>query len=433
MHNRMSDFARSDEFRSAIDTLRLAGVVPGVAGSLKTDADGTNRAIVDGILRDVPAYTASGNPDILPELKPHTELLTVALVSLLADRGIPDLEFVRAHARRRAEQKFPLEALIQTYRCAHKSLLPWIRDASLAVARQDAQVPRVVAAVTHLLAEFVDAVGKLAISEYVAHTRRFAEAEGDRRTELLNILLLGYDESDSRAAELLRRGGYLEQRQSFCVIVARSVNPREMQNAARAQRMLDALSIALQDVPVRSLLAVRDDLVTAVVSGVRRQSGWTAPQSLLAERLKKPLEKLGPAALVGVSMDAPSTSHIPRALKEAQLALDTATVADRVVPYGRIPFRDMLVQVAADRVQATLPTWLEPFSTADEKAKGIYTDTLRAYAENDMNVLRTADTLSIHPNTIYARMQKIEGITGHNPLKFNSLNELLLATDCRRL
>ena len=131
-------------------------------------------------------------------------------------------------------------------------------------------------------------------------------------------------------------------------------------------------------------------------------------------------------------MDAPSTSHIPRALREAQLALDVATVADRVVPYGRIPFRDMLVQVAADQVQGTLPTWLKPFAVADEKAKGIYVDTLRAYADNDMNVLRTAEMLSIHPNTIYARMQKIEGITGHNPLRFNALNELLLATDCSK-
>ncbi|MDJ0911223.1 MAG: helix-turn-helix domain-containing protein [Woeseiaceae bacterium] len=415
-----------------MDTLRRAGVVPDVAERLAAESGASDQALIDSVIQEVPAYTASGNPDVLPELRRQIMAHTEAVVSLLAGRTAGEFDFVRSHAQRRAEQKFPLEALIQTYRCAHKVLLPWIRDASLAVANKEAQVPRVVAAVTDLLAVYVDAVGRLAISEYVAHTRRFAEAEGDRRTELLNILLHGYDESDARAAELLRRGGYLEQRQSFCVVVARSVNPREMLNAARAQRMLDALDSALQDAPVRTLLGVRDELVTAVVSGVRRQSGWTAPQSLLAERLQKPLRKLGPAALIGVSMDAPSTSHIPRALKEAQLALDVATVADRVVPYGRIPFRDMLVQVAADQVQGTLPVWLEPFAAADERAKGIYVDTLRAYADNDMNVLRTAEMLSIHPNTIYARMQKIEGITGHNPLKFNALNELLLATDCRR-
>ncbi len=427
----MLDLAQSSQFRSAIDTLRRAGVIPAAAEALAADSEASNLATIDSVIEEVPAYTASGNPDVLPELRKHVAALTETVESLLGGRTVDELEFVRSHARRRAEQKFPLEALIHTYRAVHRVQQPRIRDASLATASADAQVPRVVAAVTDLLAQTVDAVGKLAISEYVAHTRRFAEAEGDLRTELLNTLLHGYDESDSRAAELLRRGGYLEQRQSFCVVVARSVNPQEMQNPARAQRMLDALGVALRDVPVRTLLGVRDELVTAVVSGVRRQSGWTAPQSLLAERLQKPLEKLGPAALIGVSMDAPSTSHIPRALKEARLALDAASVGDRVVPYGRIPFRQMLVQVAASRLQATLPVWLDPFVTADDKAKGIYTATLRAYADNDMNVLRTAEALAIHPNTIYARMQKIEGITGHSPLKFHSLNELLLATDCR--
>lgn len=422
----------SDTFRTAIGLLRQAGVVPAVARAFGADSETAAQSIVEAILSDVPAYAATGNPDVLPELRQHVTRLIDALLALLADRNLPDVEFVLEHARRRAEQKFPLEALVQTLRAAHKALLPRVRDASLAVASRDAQVPRVVAAVTDVMSEYVDSIGKLAIGEYVAHTRRFAEAEGDRRSELLNILLLGYDESDRRAADVLRRSGYLEQRQSFCVVLARSVNPGEMQNAARAQRMLDAVDEALNEAPVRALLAVRDGLVTAVVSAVRRQSGWTAPQSLLAERLLAPLEKLGPAALVGVSMDAPSTSHIPRALEEASLALDAADVANRVVSFGDIPVRQMLVQLAAEQVQATLPNWLGPFARADEKARGIYVSTLRAYADHDMNVLRTAEALSIHPNTVYARIQKIEGFTGHNPLKFHSLNELLLATDCLR-
>ena len=64
-----------------------------------------------------------------------------------------------------------------------------------------------------------------------------AEAEGDRRTRLMDTLLSGYDESDQIAAQLLRRAGYLEQRQSYCIAVARSVIPQEMENPARAQRV----------------------------------------------------------------------------------------------------------------------------------------------------------------------------------------------------
>jgi len=47
-----------------------------------------------------------------------------------------------------------------------------------------------------------------------------------------------------------------------------------------------------------------------------------------------------------------------------------------------------------------------------------------------MNVLKTAKALGIHPNTIYARMQKINDITGRNALGYHALTELLLATEC---
>jgi len=39
--------------------------------------------------------------------------------------------------------------------------------------------------------------------------------------------------------------------------------------------------------------------------------------------------------------------------------------------------------------------------------------------------------LSVHPNTIYSRMQRLEELTGLDGLNYHALNELLLATDCR--
>ena len=49
-----------------------------------------------------------------------------------------------------------------------------------------------------------------------------------------------------------------------------------------------------------------------------------------------------------------------------------------------------------------------------------------------MNLLKTAKSLEIHPNTIYARMGKIAKVTGLDAQSFHSLNELLLALDCRQ-
>ena len=59
-------------------------------------------------------------------------------------------------------------------------------------------------------------------------------AEGDRRTKLLHLLVSGIDESEGRFARLLKRAGYAEQRQVFCVVLVQSVDPLEIESPARA-------------------------------------------------------------------------------------------------------------------------------------------------------------------------------------------------------
>jgi len=424
--------SNSDSLQAAVDALRAYGVVPGVAESLRDGLNAVREALRQAVLEEVPAYSDSANPEILPELDTHLHEHVSRITALLGGSRDGDFGFVGGHAERLAQQRFPLEALLHTYRCAHKVLSPWLRDIALAHADSTAQVRRVVAAVADFAIEYTDAISTEATSTYVSHTRLLAEAEGDRRTELLNILLHGYDESDSRAAQLLRRAGYLEQRQSYCVVAARSVDPREMENAARAQRMADSIGEVLAETPLRSLIGIRDNLVVAVVSGTRRQSGWTAPQSLLADRLMPQLKKVGPAALIGMSNDVPSTSHIPRAAIEAKLALDFASFTERVMPYSSVSLRQVLVAHARDSMQTALPVWLDDFVRADARARGKLSTTLRAYADADMNVLQAAKLLSVHPNTIYARAQRINDITDRNPLSYHALTEMLLATECRQ-
>lgn len=415
----------------ALTRLEAAGVVPTVRQALEADAGRITGELFNTVIEEAPAYNESGNPDVLPELRAHLSEHVGEVCRLLGGGRPGDFAFVRTHAERRAAQKFPLDALLQSYRCLHKVMSKWVREAALETADETAHVRRVVAAVTDFAIEYTGSIGSLVTSEYVRITRRIAEAEGDRRTELLNTLLEGYDESDQVAASLLRSAGYLQQRQSYCVVVARSVEPREMESPARAQRMADAIGDVLSPIAARSIIGIRDHHVVIVLSATRRLSGWTAPQSLLADRVYPALMKVGPAALIGLSSDAPSTSHIPRAVSEARLALDFASVAVRVMPHARISFRQMLLTNARAAVLSSLPAWLDDFSAADERARGSLSATLQAYADCDMNVLKTAKQLAIHPNTIYARMQRLRNITGLDALRFHELSELLLVLDCR--
>ena len=414
----MADSGSFAALTGALPALRTMGVVPAVAGPLRASIDAQLARTEVLIVQEVAAYADSADPEVLPELRDHLASHLAEICHLLAGKPAGGFEFVRSHAEWRAARKFPLDAILQAYRCLHRSMSTWLRDAALQTAHKDAHVPRVVAGVADFAIEYAGAVGSLVTASYVDHTRRLAEAEGDRRSALFNTLVDGYDESDRRAAALLRRSGYLAQRQSYCVAVARSVNPGEM-----------ALLQAMQATPVRTIAGVRDGQVIVVMSATRRLSGWTAPQSRLAERVYPHLRMVGPAALIGLSNDVPSTSHIPRAVSEARLALEHASVARRVQRYSRIPFAQMLVSIAHDDIRSALPGWLDTFIATD--SRGRIEETLRAYADCDMNVQRTAKQLGIHPNTIYARMQKVEDSIGLSPLKYRDLTEMLLALDCR--
>jgi len=417
-------------FARVLAGLTELGVIPKALELLEAGAGQAGRALREAVLAEVPAFSASGNPEILPALERHGGEHVAEICRLFGGGEIGDFAFVADQARLRAEQRFPLEAFLHAYRCGHRVCARWLRDAVIAAAPEN--VERAVSAVADFTIEYTNIISTIATSEYVAHTRMLAEAEGDQRSELLNILLSGYDESDGRVARLLKRAGYLEQRQSYCVVVAQPVSAAEMESPARAQRLISAIAEAVLGTPIRTLAGIRGNLATAILSDKRRQSGWTAPQAALAERIGPLLQGLGPAVLVGISADHPSTSFLPRAMHEATIALDFADVAHRVVQFPGLPIRDLLVHRGGDYVQSTPPAWVQSFIDADANAAGALVQTLRAVADADMNMQGAARRLGRHPNTIYARMERIKAITGRDGQRFHDLNELLLAADCWR-
>lgn len=233
-------------------------------------------------------------------------------------------------------------------------------------------------------------------------------------------------------ARLLERAGYLEQRLSFCVALVRSTDPLEMESPPRVQRIIESITQALAAVPIRTLIGVRNNAVTVVLSDIRRISGWTAPRASLSARVYPALLVLGPAVLVGLSNDQPSTAFIPRALGEASVALDFSSVGERVLRYSELSIRRLLLHRAAGELESALPAWSSSLDAADARAQGALIRTLRALADADLNVQQAGRTLGVHANTVYARMERIREITGLDCGRYHDLSELLLAADCRQ-
>lgn len=417
---------------SALERLADSPVLPAAVRRLVDDAEAINAELNATVLAEIPAFAESMNPRVLPDLARHGPRHTAEIIRLLKGGPVDDFEFVRQHARLRAEQHFPLETTLHAYRCGHKVFLHWLRQATLAAAPSAEDAQQIVADVADFTIEYTDAVSTVFASDYLAHTRLLADVAGDRRAELLSILLDGHDESDGRVAKVLRDAGYLDRRQSFCVALAQSVDPTQMLNPARARRLADSVDRTLRNSAPRRLIDLRDNKVTIVFSAVRRTSGWTTPHSGLAKHVMSELLLVGNAVLVGISNDVPSTSQIPTAYREALLALELANVSQRVVQFSAIPMRSLMLHLAGGELRRVTPDWTKAFFRADDKHAGALVQTLHAYANANMNVLKTAESLSLHANTIYARIQKIIDLTGLDARSFHGLTELLLIADCRR-
>lgn len=404
---------------------RLSALLPSraLASGLARAAQAMRTELGQTVLAQIPAYRESRNPEVLPQLAGHGAAHVDEITRLLATGHVGNFAFVRTHAALRAGQYFPLDALLHAYRCGHKVFARRLLELA------GEQPPATLAALADFTLEYTDAISTLASAAYVEHARHLTAAAVDEQAALLDLLLAGHDEADRRATSSLRKAGFLDGRQSFCVVLAHSMDPAHMLDAARARRLADALDALVPDALARRLIDVRGGTVTLVLAGLRRLSGWTAPLPTLSARVAECLGRAGNDVLAGLSPDVEATAHIPSAHRKAALALQLAHPGLRVCAFDRIALRTLLLQQAAPVARDLLPAWHGPLLQADQRASGNLQRSLRTYADTDLNVLKTAARLEAHPNTLYARFERVRLLTGLDPRRLWELDALLLAFD----
>ncbi|WP_373505681.1 hypothetical protein [Aestuariivirga sp.] len=118
--------------RHSLDQLASFGGIPQVYVTLAPHADEAAKALRDAVLAEIPGFSASANPQVLPGLASHGREHVDEICRLIAEGSLGDFGFVRDHARQRAEQRFPLEASLHAYRCGHRVLSQWLRNAVIA-------------------------------------------------------------------------------------------------------------------------------------------------------------------------------------------------------------------------------------------------------------------------------------------------------------
>jgi hypothetical protein len=156
--------------------LAKTGVIPRAAVALGNSMQTVASTLRDAVLAEIPAFSTSGNPEIIPGLDQHAGDHIQEIRRLFGGGELGDLEFVRTHAHRQAEQRFPLEATLHAYPCGHRILSHWLRDAAIATGPKSSE--KVVSAVADFAIEYTNAISTIIASEYVSHTRILAESDG---------------------------------------------------------------------------------------------------------------------------------------------------------------------------------------------------------------------------------------------------------------
>ena len=130
---------------AALSNLAASALPPKAMDALGSGAE-IGHELRAAILADIPAFNESRNPDVVPDLIRHSAEHATELLRLLRGGPIGDFAFVREHAERRAEQRFPLEAVLHAYRCGHKVFAQRLRGAALAAISSAEHAQRAVAA-----------------------------------------------------------------------------------------------------------------------------------------------------------------------------------------------------------------------------------------------------------------------------------------------
>ena len=119
----------------------------------------------------------------------------------------------------------------------------------------------------------------------------------------------------------------------------------------------------------------------------------------------------------GVSTPCATLAELGRGYVEARRALSHA--AEGVVVLEDIPLFDYLAATADETAHLLLPPGMDKLSPLAE--------TLRAYADCDLNVARAAELLNVHANTVHYRLRRVQELTGRDPRRFSELVELTTA------
>ncbi|MEU4252351.1 helix-turn-helix domain-containing protein [Amycolatopsis sp. NPDC026612] len=338
--------------------------------------------------------------------------------SLREDRELnaAELRQVGASAVRRAEEGFPLEAVLTAYHVGAREIF-----AVGSASSGSADVADLLEVADRVLA-FVGTVTGVVTRGYLEELRTKVGQEHTARRTLLSVLV------DGGPVDVVARSAGITLPARY-VVLSVELGPHadeespgvdaEIAVRRKLRRFLAAFEHACGDSVLASLDGPGGLVLLPLAGRLTSIGDWHAV-----------VDAAGRAA--GVTVLAAAETAAPAEVRA--VAAQTGEVLDVLRWFGRAPglyrLDDVLVEYQLTRPGAArdrLAAALDPLDAHPELV-----ETLDAYLASDTNRRRTAARLHVHPNTVDYRLRRVRDLTGIDPLHPAGLPRIIAASAARR-
>lgn len=400
----------------SVDPDDLVAVTDDLVAYLRSRSEDIGRLLAQRYREEIVEYRSLPegfiDQDVAPTARRNFEEVLSGLSSGYPERETHLDEF-RDSAIRRFQQGVPIQALLHAYRLWGHTVWEEVQRAP-----QTRTNPEAALVIAGRIMKHVDLVSTTVAQAYLQKASGFIHDREVVRRDLIEALIAG--NAPERVASHAPAFKLNDDNKFFVMLLRpRPQTPGLEPGALRAA--LELIEKQVKGTSIAVLLAVvRGEEIVAVCHSVQ---GMTVDLRQHANTLATLLSGF----LVGVGRTHDGLDGIARSYVDAQDAILSAlSVSDeRARAYM---FADALVEhvVRASTYRDDLNREaLAPLRAYDERHRTELVSTLRSYIDGGFNLAQAAADLKVQPNTVKYRLQRIQGLTGYNPL--NPRDVLLFA------
>jgi len=379
------------------------------------------RRTFDLLKEDSPEYRNAIDEQFTEESRSHCGELLSAIIAIAAGRlkNSDPFAFVRKHAEWRARHQVPLVASLHAYRLAHKTYWGITRE-TLAKQAKRKETLHALTILSDFWIELFEVVGAVLEEAHISEEARVVAENTRAYTALIDDLLAGNEPARADARQLRLLCGLRPGMKMAIAVIRPFADDGETQ--VDLEVTLRSLIRLLHQVLPSSIFGKLATLRHREVLMIVGSDGDTAGRFLkfLARRgfgKKRGADSVG----VAVSLDKEDVAQLPDALTEALMAADLVSVSRPLIHFSSIDLMEFLIHRADKAALRLIPQWAH---TADGQTQELF-QTVRTFADSDLNVKETARRMSVHTNTVYFRLNQIKKRTGIDPRTFSGASFLL--------